>query len=275
MKKILITAENSYIGNQFAKYTKEKYELNFISCRRLNWKKEDFSKYDTILHVAGIAHNSTDQSMKEEYYKVNTELTIELAKKAKAEGVSQFIFLSSIIVYGENYSIKKPQIINAYTEPNPTNFYGDSKLKAEKAINSLQGDSYKVAIIRPPMVYGDGAKGNFQSLLKIAKVFPVFPNIDNKRSMIHVENLANYIMFLIDNKETGTFFPQDKEYINTSLLVKKIRDDLGYKLYLTKLFNPIIYFFSKKINIINKAFGSLVYEKELSHYKQDYQKKKK
>src|SRR5699024_7553527 len=129
MKNILITGQNSYIGNQFANWVKddnEVYQIDKISLRDEQWKEMSWSNYDTVLHVAGIAHNSSDASLEELYYQVNRDLTIEIAGKAKAEGVRHFVNMSSIIIFGT-----KNERINLNTMPAPDNFYGDSKLQAE------------------------------------------------------------------------------------------------------------------------------------------------
>lgn len=272
MKKILITGINSYIGNSFSRFLLQypsEYEIEKISLRDGEWRKKDFSKYHSILHVAGIAHVSKDPKMKEQYYRINTEMTIEIARKAKAEGVNQFIFLSSIIVYG-NKEIKNG-VIDSKTTPKPNDFYGDSKLKAEKGIAPLKDDCFKVVIIRPPMIYGLGSKGNYPKLAKLAQKTPLFPKVENKRSMIHIDNLCEFMKFMIDNEETGLFFPQNKEYVKTSEMVKLIAETYGKKVRFVKWFNPIIYLTRNKVEIVNKVFGNFVYEKSMSKYKENYQ----
>lgn len=272
MKRILITGKNSYIGTSVEKWLKQypdQYSVDTISVRGDSWKKKDFSRYDVVFHVAGIAHVSADPKKKDLYYKVNRDLTIEVAKKAKSSGVKQFIFMSSIIVYGD--STKEKKVIDRNTVPKPTNFYGDSKLQAEQGIIPLQDKEFQVVIIRPPMIYGKGSKGNFPKLVKLARVLPIFPDFDNQRSMLHIDNLCHFIQLMIDNEEAGIFFPQNKEYVNTSELVKIIAEAYGKNIKLVKLFNPIIYLTLDKISYVNKMFGNLVYSKELSEYKVNYQ----
>ncbi|MBN8210248.1 NAD-dependent epimerase/dehydratase family protein [Bacillus sp. NTK071] len=268
MKTILITGVNSYIGSSFEKYLGDfpnQYSVDSISLRTEGWKKGDFSKYDAILHVAGIAHVSSDPKMEELYYKVNRDLTIEVAKKAKHEGVSQFVFMSSIIVYGANNNI-----IDEYTLPSPDNFYGNSKLLAEQGIKNLENDNFRIAIIRPPMIYGKGSKGNYPKLAILAKKTPLFPYISNQRSMLHIDNLCEFIRLMIQNKESGVFFPQNNEFVNTSELVALIAEVHGKKVRLVKLFNPILNFIGRYTVLINKVFGNLVYSQDLSEYKNDY-----
>lgn len=263
MKRILITGKNSYVGNSFAEWVSQypdSYEVDKISLRNDDWKKKDFSKYDVVLHVAGIAHRKEKKRDKDLYFRVNRDLAYEVAKKAKNEGVSQFIFLSSMSVYG-----METGIINRDTIPKPKNFYGKSKLEAEKLIEPLNDKKFKIVIIRPPMIYGKGCKGNYQKLSKLAKKTPVFPAINNKRSMIYIDNLSIILLNIIDKNLKGLFYPQNNEYINTSELVQLIAFYHRKKIYLTSLLNPIIKMMNYS-SVINKVFGTLVYEKEISNF---------
>lgn len=273
MKKILITGVNSYVGNSFENWVKQwptEYKVDKISVRDDSWKEKEFSRYDVILHVAGIAHVSTDPKMEELYYKVNRDLTIEIAKKAKLEGVKQFIFMSSIIIYGDSSHINEKRVITKDTIPTPSNFYGKSKLQAEEGVLPLQDENFNIVVIRPPMIYGKGSKGNYQLLSKIAKKSPVFPNLDNERSMIHIDNLCEFIRLIIRNEEKGMYFPQNEEYVKTSEMVKVIANINGRKIILTKVFNLLLKIMSNFTIVIDKAFGSLVYDKSMSEYKNKY-----
>ena len=266
MKKILITGANSYIGTSFEKWLSkypDKYSIDTIDMIDGVWRKKDFSSYDVVFHVAGIAHVSSNPKMKEIYYKVNRDLTIETAIKAKNEGVKQFIFMSSIIVYGDSSSSKR--VIDKNTVPTPSDFYGDSKLQAEQGIKQLESDNFKIVILRPPMIYGKGSKGNYPRLAKLAKITPVFPDFDNERSMLHIDNLCQFVKIMIDNEEAGIFFPQNKEYVRTSEMVKLIAEAHGKTIKMTRLFNPIIRLMFR-IGTINKVFGNLVYDKSMSDY---------
>ncbi len=259
MKKILITGENSYIGTSFTNYLLDKdpinYQIDEISVKDDSWKKHDFSKYDVIFHVAGIAHVSTDPKLKDLYYKINRDLTIDVAEKAKKENVKQFIFMSSMIVYGR----PRDGIVTKETKPNPENFYGQSKLEAEVGLRDLETKDFKIAILRPPMIYGPGSKGNYLKLAKLARITPIFPDYPNKRSMLFIENLIIFVKKIIDENECGTFHPQNNEYVITSELVKEIANANNRKLLFTKLFNPIIKMMTK-ITFVNKIFGDLYYE---------------
>lgn len=272
MKKILITGANSYIGTSVETYLSEfndEYSVYTVDMVDGTWREKDFSDYDVVFHVAGIAHSDTKkvtQAEKNKYYEVNTDLTIETAEKSKLSGVKQFIFMSSIIVFGS-----KNECITSATEPEPDNFYGDSKLQADIGIHKLEDENFKVVSIRPPMIYGYGSKGNYPILSKFAKKIPFFPKYQNKRSMLYIENLCHFIKLIIDNKETGYFYPQNTEYVNTSNMVYQIALTNGKHIWLTKLFNPLIWLF-RKHKIIKKVFGSMYYEKNMSEYITQYNK---
>ncbi|MEI2396972.1 NAD-dependent epimerase/dehydratase family protein [Paenibacillus phytohabitans] len=270
-KRILITGKGSYVGTSFMKWVEqwpEEYDVEEISVRGEEWKQHDFSVYDVVLHVAGIAHVSTDPSMEAQYYRVNRDLTIEVASKAKRDKVQQFVFMSSIIVYGD--SSNREKVINRNTAPKPSNFYGMSKLQAEEGIQSLESDVFKVVVLRPPMIYGKHSKGNYVRLSQFARKLPIFPDYVNRRSMLYIENLCEFLKLMINNSEKGVFFPQNSEYVRTSEMVRFIAEAHKKHIKLTKIFNPIIKIAVPKIGLVNKVFGNLYYEQTISAYKENY-----
>ena len=277
MKKILITGANSYIGTSFERYLKEnypnQYEIDTVDMKDGNWRKKSFGGYDSIFHVAGIAHSDSGKISEEKeklYYSVNTDLTVETAIKAKQDGAKQFIFMSSAIVYGDSAPIGKRKIITRDTPVEPANCYGNSKVQAENGICPLNDDSFKVVILRPPMIYGKGSKGNYPTLSKFAQKLPVFPYVKNERSMLYIENLCEFVRLMVENEECGTFFPQNSEYSNTSEMVKMIAEAHGKKIHLIRGFTWALKLLSHFTGAVNKAFGNLSYEMEMSNYKSDY-----
>ncbi|MCI8387073.1 MAG: NAD-dependent epimerase/dehydratase family protein [Clostridiales bacterium] len=276
MKKILITGANSYIGvsvENWLKMNPESYSVDTIDMMDGTWKKYDFSSYDVVYHVAGIAHadvGNVSEETKQLYYEVNTNLAIEVAEKAKNEGVAQFIFMSSMIVY----SGCKEKMITEQTVPKALNFYGDSKLQADLKLQSMKNNNFKVVILRPPMIYGKGSKGNYPELAKLATKLPIFPKVSNKRSMLHIDNLCEFVKLMIDNEESGVFFPQNGEYTVTSTMVKMIANAKGHKICLISGFGWAVNLMMKipgKIGgLATKAFGSSVYEMSMSEYKENY-----
>lgn len=270
-KKVLITGKNSYIGTNVERYLVERsYEVDTIDMRGNAWRKHDFSPYDAVFHVAGIAHADVEKVSEEEkkkYYDVNCRLAVETAKKAREQGVGLFIYMSSIIVYGESGGIGQKRTITADTPLKPVNFYGDSKVKAEEGLRPLSGGDFRVAILRPPMIYGEGCRGNYRILEKFAKKLPFFPDIENERSVLSVFNLAKAVEKVIEEPLSGVLFPQDQEYGHTSKMVQDIAAGYGRKVKLTKAFNPLIRGIGKTKGkygkLVNKAFGNLCYDKEL------------
>lgn len=276
LKKVLITGASSYIGESVEKWlnnSDNEYEVDTLDMLDPNWKEFDFSKYDTVFHVAGIAHadvGNVSEEVKQKYYQVNTDLTLEVANIAKNAKVRQFIFMSSMIVYsgcGTTHITKD-------TKPKAENFYGDSKLQADLKLQEMNDDSFKVAVVRPPMIYGKGSKGNYPQLVKLATKLPVFPIVNNKRSMLHIDNLCEFIKLMIDNEESGVFFPQNDEYTNTSDMVQMIASIKGHKIILlpgTSLFIKLLGNIPGKIGrLASKAFGDSYYDMNLSDYVEGY-----
>lgn len=277
MKKILITGAGSYIGTSFENYINtnfpDKYTVDTVDMIGGGWKEKDFSPYDTVFHVVGIAHSDNGKIAPEKeklYYSVNTELTSATAEKAKSDGARQFIFMSSAIVYGNSAPIGKTKIITADTPVSPANCYGDSKVQAEKRLKLLEDENFKVVILRSPMIYGKGSKGNYPLLAKLALKLPFFPRVQNERSMLYIENLCEFVRLMIENEESGTFFPQNSEYSNTSELVEMIAAAHGKKIKLVGGFTRLLKIMSCFTGLANKAFGNLTYERSISDYKENY-----
>ncbi len=283
-RRILITGAGSYIGESFEAYAKKHYGSNLLintaDMLDSNWRQTDFGSYDAVFHVAGIAHadiGHVDEETKKKYYAVNTDLAIEVSKIAKAAGVKQFVLMSSMIIYGESAPYGKEKMIDEHTLPAPANFYGDSKWQADKGVRKLADESFHVAVLRPPMIYGPGSKGNYPVLSKLAKRLPVFPDVNNQRSMLYIDNLCEFLCLLMMSGDGGIYFPQNAEYVGTSEIVREIAKTAEHKIWITKMLNPAVWIMGKipgKVSgIVNKAFGNLTYKKEMSDYFQgSYQK---
>lgn len=280
-KKVLITGAGSYIGQSFIQYAKKYYPDNFeieeLDMTDAAWRDKDFSEYDVVYHVAGIAHadvGKVSEEIKSKYYEVNTGLAVEAAEKAKREGVKTFIFMSSMIVYGDSAPYGQRKVIDETTVPEPANFYGDSKLQADVAVRELADDTYKVIVLRPPMIYGKDSKGNYRTLAKLAKKLPIFPDADNERSMLYIENLCEFlcqVMLLKPyHRNSVVLLPQNGEWTKTSDMVKVIAQASGKKIVELKGFASAVWIGSKmpgKIGgLVNKAFGNNCYEYQVSEY---------
>lgn len=273
MTKVLITGAGSYVGESVRRYilsTSSDFEIDAVDTMNDAWKEADFSKYDVVYHVAGIAHVNADPKMEALYYKVNRDLTVEVARAAKAAGVKQFIFMSSQIVFHESQSLKS-EVLTADTKENPNGFYGDSKLQAEKGLHELECDAFKVCILRPPMIYGPNSKGNFPRLVKLAQKTPLFPAWHNKRSMLYIDNLAEFVKQAILRELSGTFYPQNRELADTVEIIRYFAKANGHKVWITRLLNPFVWLGSFILQPINKMFATYYYDPEMSKMDFDYQ----
>lgn len=282
MKRVLITGANSYIGVSFENYVHEHYgsklSIDTVDMIDGSWREKDFFSYDVVYHVAGIAHadvGNVSDEVRAKYYSINTDLAIETAKKAKADGVNQFVFMSSAIVYGGSAPYGKTKRISGNTEPKPANFYGDSKWQADKGVRELADDSFVVTVLRPPMIYGKNSKGNYPTLAKLAKKLPIFPDVQNERSMLYIENLCEFLCQVMIRGEGGIFWPQNAEYTRTSEMVKIISEVSGHKVRVSKMWNWAVSIAShipgKISGLVNKAFGNMSYEQSMSRYDFKYQ----
>lgn len=281
MKRVLITGANSYVGTSFEDYVKNYYAseliIDTIDMKNSTWKEKNFNSYDIVLHVAGIAHAdvaNVNEATKKNYYTVNTDLAIETAKKAKESGIKQFVFMSSAIIYGDSAPYGKIKRITKNIEPKPTNFYGESKWLADKGVREFADNNFIVTVLRPPMIYGKGSKGNYPILANMAKNLPIFPDILNERSMLYIENLCEFLCQVMICGKGGIFWPQNAEYSRTSEIVKIIAETSGHKISVSKAWNWIVFIAThtpgKVSSLANKAFGNLSYDQELSRYDFNY-----
>lgn len=287
MKKVLITGANSYIGTSFEKYVAEHYSDQLVtttidmvdgSWRNHPFQTDEGQSYDIVFHVAGLAHadvGKVTEEVKANYYAVNTDLAIECCQKAKEDGARQFVFMSSMIVYGDSAPYGKKKRITAKTKPKPANFYGDSKWKADKGVRELKDENYAVTVLRPPMIYGRGSKGNYPTLSRMAKKIPFFPNCKNERSMLYIENLCEFLCMVMIQGLGGVYWPQNREYGRTSEIVRMIAEVARHKIVVSQAFNWVVvlavYVPGKISGLTNKAFGNLSYEQSMSSYDFDYQ----
>lgn len=257
MKHILITGKGSYVGTNVEKYLSQfpdQYHIETLDMLDPNWKDFDFSKVDVVFHVAGIAHMKEKRKNKELYFKVNRDLAIEVANKSKESGVKQFIFMSSMSVYG-----MLTGVITKDTLPDPKTYYGKSKYEAELSINKLNDDDFKVAVLRPPMIYGEGSPGNYKRLEKLAKYMRFIPKINNKRSVLEVNNLAKSIMIYINNNSKGLFCPQDPNHLVTNNYIIETRLQQNKKTNYFILLTIVVLLTRLFSATVKKMYGDLYY----------------
>lgn len=270
--KVLITGAGSYVGTNVANWLQKNnlFDVDSVDTFGDNWKKADYSQYDVVYHVAGIAHVNADPKMEALYYKVNRDLTIEIAKHAKEAGVKQFIFMSSMIVFHESQSLKA-EVLTKDTKPNPNGFYGDSKLQAENGLKELECETFKVCILRPPMIYGPNSKGNFPRLAKLATKTPFFPAYHNKRSMLYIDNLSEFVKQAILRQLSGTYYPQNRELADTVEIIRFFAKKANHGIAIWSIFNPLVTIGSWFLQPVNKMFATYHYDPSMSQMDFDYQ----
>lgn len=288
MKKIQILGANSYIGTSFENYIYQKYpedyEIHTISLHGDTWRHENWSSYDSILNVTGKAHadiSKLSEEQKQEYYAINCDLAVETAKKAIEDGAAQYIYLSSIIIYGDSSNSRTPVRITADTKPAPSNFYGDSKWQAEQKLQELFRTAEKttghtrLVLLRLPMIYGPGCKGNYKTLVKMSQKLPLFPTYHNERSVLHIDHLTEYLRNLVDSGTGGLYLPQDDTCRSTPDMVFELAEAAGRRMYHAAWMNPFVrlafYLPGKPGRLARKAFGTLVIDHELSKSSQSSQ----
>lgn len=266
MKKILIVGSSSYIGNNIFGHFNEKktkYIIESISLRNNTWKNHELSKYDHIIYLVGLAHSKGKNGNKDNYYKINYELTKEFVNECKKQSVNNIIYFSTMSVFGDVRGE-----INENTPIHPNNHYGKSKLLAENYIvKNFENSDTIIQIIRPPMVYGYKSPGNYSLLSGMVKKVPFFPKYKNKRSMIDINNLCLFIEELINKDLRAIYYhPQNSYYINTSLLVEEIVKISGKKVIfinINKIIMEKLFFF----NVFKKLFDDLYYSSDFSDIK--------
>ena len=267
MKKILVIGANSYIGNAFEKHikstcishnkmqTKDEMIIEKVHASNGDWKSANYEQYDVVIVLAAIVHQKEKSGMEELYQQVNCDMPVEIATKAKSAGVKQLIFMSTAAVYGSAVTH-----ITKDTVPNPDTLYGKSKLEAEHKLKEMQTENFHVAIIRPPMVYGEGCKGNYTRLVKLATYNPIYPKIHNKRSMISIDKLCSCIEDIVRDSRSGTFLPQDEGYADTIMMIKSIRMAQGKRTVLVPGTAWSVKIAMKRIGAVRKMFGDWWYE---------------
>lgn len=264
--RILVTGQKGYVGTQFESWMAQHYPevgVELLSVRTQNLAAIDFSQYDAVLHAAALVHRKETPESAGEYHRINTELTENLALRAKSAGVKHFVFLSTVAVYGEEGGFEEPEkVIPIQQVPRPTSLYGKSKYEAEKRLKQLENPDFQVAIVRPPMIYGPDCPGNYARLAQLARKTPIFPAISGKRSMIFIDNLAAFLNEVMREKASGIYVPQNSETVNTTQLVTLIAEANGKKMRTSKLAGNLCRKALQNIPIFKKTFGTLVFEME-------------
>ena len=230
MTRILITGANSFVGKNYIDNSKNR---NVEEISLFGTKPEDinFSRYDIVIHLVAIVHQSK-RIHENQYYKINRDLCISVAEYAKKAGVKQFIFLSTVKVYGEFIPNSGPWHEDSLCFPEDS--YGKSKYEAELALRQMEDTGFIVSIIRTPLVYGAGVRANMLSILRLVDKFPILPlaKVNNIRSFTSAENLVAFIDRIIEKKASGIFIAMDEYPLSTTDLVNYISRYLDKKVLL-------------------------------------------
>jgi nucleoside-diphosphate-sugar epimerase len=256
-KNVLVTGSTGFIGTCFVENNKI-FNISEVDLITISVDKIDFSKITTVLHLAGLVHQMKGAA-DDQYFKVNRDLAFEVAKVAKANKVEQFVLMSTAKVFGELTTEKHEW--NENSECNPQDTYGKSKYEAEQLVKGLEDKSFKVAIVRSPLVYGPGVKANMLNLVKLVDRFPVLPfgGINNLRSMVYVGNLVALLNHIIENQVSGIYIAGDRSPISTMDLAELISKALGKKRILIQfpkfVLNIANWF---KPTYVYRLFGSIV-----------------
>lgn len=261
MIRVCITGAGSYIGTHIGLHLAqmpEQFEVAEMDVGQL-WQPDGLRGFDAVIHVAGIAHQKETDENRALYTTVNRDLALEVAKAAKANGVKQFVFFSSMSVYGITVGA-----ISAETQPAPNTAYGISKWEAEQGLDALADESFRVAVLRPPMIYGQGCRGNYPRLSALARSLPVFPKVDNQRSMLYIGTLCQFVQKLLESGKDGLYFPQNREYVNTTELVKEVARCHNKRLLALPGFARLLKLLEGKVSLVSKVFGSLTYDQKMS-----------
>ena len=258
MMRVLITGAGSYIGMHIAQRLAPAHDVRELDVQK-PFSAADFAGCDAVVHVAGIAHQKETAENAPLYQQVNCDLAVRIAQTAKDAGVKQFVFFSSMSVYGVVTGR-----ITADTQPAPNTYYGRSKWEAEKQLAGLASDDFRIAVLRPPMIYGRGCRGNYPRLSALAQSLPLFPQVKNERSMLYIGTLCAFVEKLLESGRGGLYFPQNREYVNTGDLVKKIAACHGKKLRLIPGFSWLISAAARRVGVAGKVFGSLTYDQRMS-----------
>jgi nucleoside-diphosphate-sugar epimerase len=265
-KTVMVTGSTGFVGTSFIKMSDD---LMLKEADLLSTKIDDidFSGCDCIFHLAAIVHKMNGDP-KDDYFSINRDLAFEVAKKAKLQGVKHFVFMSTAKVYGESNTGKKPW--NENTICQPIDPYGDSKLQAEKLIQSIEDNHFRVAIIRSPLIYGPGVKANMFNLIRLLDIYPILPlgGIYNKRSMVYIGNLVALVKLIINITASGLFLAGDPAPISTSTLSQLITHNLNKKRLLIKIPTLLLHLLKYfKPSIADRIWGSLELDNSASNRK--------
>lgn len=267
MRNVLIAGQHSFIGTaverRLAAFPDE-YAATSLDMHGEDWKSFDFSPFDCVVHVAGIAHVSPKPEMRPLYEAINRDLAVACARRAREMGAKQFLYLSSAIVFGDAAPAGEAGEITPETSPSPANAYGRSKLEAEHGLRALENGRFRVAILRPMMVFGQGCKGNYNALAALARRAPLFPDFPNRRGVVYIDDLAELIRRLIDEGAAGTFHPQTFA-VSTADIARAVAKAHGRRVLFTRALDPLLRAMGGS-GTVRRAFGGFFYREDMADH---------
>jgi len=213
--RIGVSGASGFVGRALARYVRRAGDVPCVISRG-----QPLPPCDTVIHCAGLAHR---RATREEFFQANRDLTVELARASRDRGVKRFVFLSSIAVLAGHHD----RTLAPDMSPRPTGPSGAAKAEAEEALRNMTG--LESVILRPPVVYGPGARGNLASLMKVcrSKLPLPFAAVKNRRSMVGVTNLCSALHFLCRHgRPGGTYHVRDGEF-SLSTLIATCRRAMG------------------------------------------------
>lgn len=264
MKKILVTGKTGAVASAFQDYLTvnfpSTYHIDKISVKNNDYTNIEFSDYDAIFHCAGIV--DINKYSHEDFEEINITLTKKLFKKAIDSNMKEFVFLSSMAVFGSYGSdCYKGGIIDERTEPKGLTVYGRSKLDAEKCILQMDRKNTRLSIVRAPSIIGRGTENYLLNYYKFFKT-PLLPLMfeECKRSIIYIDCLSELVRLLIENNSDGIFHPQSIPLFSTSDFFKEIKEINHKKTILFKVPGWL----QIHTKIFDRLYGNISYTEELS-----------
>ncbi len=273
MKRVIITGKNGYIANNLKRWIEGKNDgisAVLLDMRSPSWKEFEFAPEDVIVHAAALVHKDEGETAYSKYEAVNVKLTEELASCVKKVGCKYFLFISTEAVYGIRPSCFKATEITGQTPLKPYTKYGITKLAAEEVLTGLEDDDFKVGIVRSPFVYGPDCPGNYKTLRKLTLRVKICPKLKNKKSMIYIDNLCEFMYKLINDEKKGIFTPQNKTFITTCEIAREIARSNGIRIFESGLLNPFVVIASLAVGKIATAFSNEYYSEDISSFELDY-----
>ncbi|WP_418359216.1 NAD-dependent epimerase/dehydratase family protein [Sphingobacterium detergens] len=250
--KVVLTGGTGFVGQNLAIYLEQKnYEISSISLREADWKKSFLLDAKAIIHLVGKAHDTSNNSDSDEYFRVNRDITIEVFNEFLISNIRDFFYFSSVKAVADSVI----DVLDENKAASPLTPYGKSKIEAEEyLLNQKMPEGKRLFIIRPCMIHGPGNKGNLNLLYKIVEKGIPWPlaSFHNNRSFLSIDNLSFLVEAMIQDihLQSGIYNFADDDPISTNELVTLIAEVLGRKGRLICISPAIVRFLAKIGDVI-------------------------